>query len=38
MMERSDGIKRSVQGIAFPLVGQSNRHLGSVGIFWEDAP
>jgi len=30
-----DGVKRRVDATAFPLVGQCNRHLGAVGIFWE---
>ncbi len=30
-----DGVKRQVEGTAFPLLGQCNRHLGAVGIFWE---
>ncbi len=30
-----DGAKRQVEGTAFPLLGQCNRHLGAVGIFWE---
>ena len=33
-----DGVKRRIEGIAFPLVGLCNRHLGAVGIFWEEAP
>ena len=33
-----DGVKRRVEGTAFPLVGQCNRHLGAVGIFWEAPP
>jgi PAS domain-containing protein len=32
-----DGTKRGIEGTAFPLVGQCSRHLGAVGIFWEDA-
>jgi PAS domain-containing protein len=30
-----DGIRREVEGIAFPLVGQSERMLGAVTVFWE---
>ena len=30
-----DGVKRRIDGTAFPLLGQCNRHLGAVGIFWE---
>ncbi len=31
-----DGARRGIEGTAFPLVGQCDRHLGAVGIFWED--
>jgi PAS domain-containing protein len=30
-----DGVKRRVDATAFPLLGQCNRQLGAVGIFWE---
>jgi PAS domain-containing protein len=30
-----DGVKRGIEGTAFPLLGQCNRHLGAVGLFWE---
>ena len=30
-----DGVERVAEGTAFPLVGQCQRHLGAVGIFWE---
>ncbi|MEX2204676.1 MAG: PAS domain-containing protein [Myxococcota bacterium] len=30
-----DGVARSFEGIAFPLVGQGARMLGAVGIFWD---
>ena len=33
-----DGVKRRVEGTTFPLLGQCNRHLGAVGIFWEKVP
>lgn len=33
-----DGVKRQIEGTAFPLLGQCNRHLGAVGIFWEGSP
>jgi PAS domain-containing protein len=33
-----DGVKRRVNTTAFPLLGQCNRHLGAVGIFWEGTP
>jgi PAS domain-containing protein len=38
-IEGLDGISRRIAGIGFPLVGQGDRMLGAVGIFWEcDAP
>ena len=30
-----DGVRHQIEGAAFPLLGQCNRHLGAVGIFWE---
>ena len=30
-----DGIWRTVEVTAFPLVGQGDQHLGAVAIFWE---
>jgi PAS domain-containing protein len=30
-----DGVRREVEGIGFPLIGQSDRMLGAVGIFWD---
>lgn len=33
-----DGVKRVVEGTAFPLLGQCNRQLGAAGIFWEGTP
>jgi PAS domain-containing protein len=30
-----DGVKHHIEGTAFPLLGQCDRHLGAVGIFWE---
>ena len=30
-----DGVKRRVEGTAFPLLGQCDRRLGALGIFWE---
>lgn len=34
-----DGVERDVEGIAFPLIGQGERMLGAVGLFWDpDAP
>jgi PAS domain-containing protein len=31
-----DLVRHEIEGLAFPLVGQAGRHLGVVGIFWED--
>jgi PAS domain-containing protein len=31
-----DGVARHIEVTAFPLDGQSGRHLGSIAIFWED--
>jgi PAS domain-containing protein len=31
-----DGVKRQIEGTAFPILGQCNRHLGAAGFFWED--
>jgi PAS domain-containing protein len=30
-----DGVRRQVEGLGFPLVGQGDRMLGAVGIFWD---
>lgn len=30
-----DGVRRRIEGAAFPLVGQCDRQLGAVGFFWE---
>jgi PAS domain-containing protein len=30
-----DGVLRQIEGIAIPLLGQSDRFLGAAGIFWE---
>ena len=30
-----DGVLRQIEVIAFPLIGQGDRHLGAVAIFWE---
>ncbi|MFQ5664796.1 MAG: hypothetical protein ACE5I7_00030 [Candidatus Binatia bacterium] len=30
-----DGNAREIEGTAFPLIGQSGRNLGAVGIFWQ---
>jgi len=32
-----DGIEREIEGIAFPLIGQGERMLGAVGLFWDPA-
>jgi len=34
--EGLDGVSRTVAGVAFPLVGQCQRMLGAVGIFWDE--
>ena len=31
-----DGVRRDLSVTAFPLVGQNDRHPGSVAIFWEE--
>ena len=33
-----DGVLRRIGVTAFPLIGQGNRHLGAVAVFWETAP
>jgi hypothetical protein len=30
-----DGIWRMIEVTAFPIIGQGDRHLGAVAIFWE---
>jgi PAS domain-containing protein len=30
-----DGVSRKIEATAFPLVGQSGRRLGAIGMFWE---
>jgi PAS domain-containing protein len=30
-----DGVRRRLETTAFPLIGQADRRLGAVGIFWE---
>ncbi len=30
-----DGVRREIEGTAFPLLGQNGRQLGSFAIFWE---
>jgi PAS domain-containing protein len=34
-VEGLDGIRREIEGIGFPLIGQSDRMLGAVGVFWD---
>ena len=31
-----DGVRRDLSITAFPLVGQNDRHLGAIAIFWEN--
>ena len=33
-----DNVRREIEVTAFPLDGQSGRHLGAVAIFWEARP
>jgi hypothetical protein len=30
-----DGVSREIEVTAFPLIGQANRFLGAIAIFWE---
>ena len=30
-----DGVLRQIEVVAFPLIGQADRHLGAVAIFWQ---
>ena len=34
-LQGMDGIRRKIEGTAFPLIGQGGRKVGTVGIFWE---
>jgi PAS domain-containing protein len=34
-IEGLDGVRRHIEGIAFPLLGQGGRMIGAAGIFWE---
>ena len=34
-MRGLDGVSRELDGIAFPLIGQGERMLGAVGVFWD---
>lgn len=34
-MRGLDGVEREVESIAFPLIGQGERMLGAVGVFWD---
>jgi PAS domain-containing protein len=36
LIQGLDGQRRRIAVTAFPLEGQSGRHLGAVAIFWED--
>lgn len=31
----ADGIQRHIEVTAFPLIGQANRYLGAIALFWE---
>lgn len=31
----ADGIQRHIESTAFPLIGQANRYLGAIALFWE---
>jgi len=31
----ADGVRRHVEVTAFPLIGETGRHLGAVALFWE---
>ena len=33
-----DGVVRSIEATAFPLVGRNGKSLGAVGIFWQAEP
>jgi PAS domain-containing protein len=33
-----DGVAREIEVTAFPLIGQANRFLGAIAIFWESQP
>jgi hypothetical protein len=30
-----DGVRRHIETTAVPLIGQADRHLGAIAIFWE---
>jgi PAS domain-containing protein len=34
-IQGKDGISRSIEVTAFPLIGQADRFLGAIAIFWE---
>jgi PAS domain-containing protein len=34
-MQGLDGVRREIEGIGFPLIGQGDRMLGAVGVFWD---
>lgn len=33
-----DHVRREIDAVAFPLIGEANRYLGAVAIFWEVSP
>jgi PAS domain-containing protein len=35
IIEGRDGVFRRIAVAAFPIIGQQNRHLGAVTVFWE---
>ena len=34
-IQGKDGVSREIEVTAFPLIGQANRFLGAIAIFWE---
>jgi PAS domain-containing protein len=36
-IEGRDGVSRTIEVTAFPLIGQADRFLGAIAIFWESA-
>jgi PAS domain-containing protein len=32
-----DGVRRHIEATALPLIGQADRHLGAIALFWEVA-
>ena len=37
-VKRVDNVVRHIEVTAFPLIGQADRYLGAVAIFWEKVP